>query len=106
MKRAGNHNCVAPSPTLTASPEDTRSAEVDAELTDESGRLLAKARAELRIIPHHTEKTLTHGDVLKRVEIEVAAILARSQDRMALEGARRHEEGWQRWRAKRVASNE
>jgi hypothetical protein len=32
------------------------------------------------------------GDVLKGVEIEVAAILARSQDRVGLEGGRRHEE--------------
>jgi hypothetical protein len=34
-------------------------------------------------------------DVLKAVEIEVPAILARSEDRVALEGGRRHEEGWQ-----------
>ena len=35
------------------------------------------------------------GDARIAVENEVAAILARSQDRVAIRGGRRHEEDWQ-----------
>jgi len=35
------------------------------------------------------------GGVLKRIEIEVAAILARSEERSGNGGGRRHKEDWQ-----------
>jgi hypothetical protein len=42
-----------------------------------------------------------HGHVLKRVEIEVAAILARSEDGVGFQGGRRHGKDWQEQGANR-----